>query len=223
VKAFGIYVPPQWEHLDLQVDPDGAIESFTRDLVRSAPLSRQPLVRQLVTESLAPRLRAFAAHGVATVLLPVGPVLVTPVRPLITFSPLPDETDVEPLTLVQGVASTDPTAELVEIRNLIALRTHSRVDVSPASIDAVDRGHETTRGGAIDQSFGADLVAKGERGELRLMSARVRYLLGDPDDAGRWVDIQFAADYPSTPEGVSLADEAIELFDALVPSFQWVS
>ena len=56
-----------------------------------------------------------------------------------------------------------------------------------------------------------------------MVSSRVRYTMGDPDDRKKWIDVQMAVDHPDTPEAENLAKDVIELFDAVMSTFRWVS
>ena len=54
-----------------------------------------------------------------------------------------------------------------------------------------------------------------------MVSSRVRYTMGDPDDRDKWIDVQMAVDHPTTPEAEELAQGVIELFDAVISTFRW--
>ena len=59
--------------------------------------------------------------------------------------------------------------------------------------------------------------------DVSMTSTRVRYLIGDPADRDRWVDVFFAIDHPDDPQVAELVAATVELFDSQVQTFRWTS
>lgn len=223
MREFSLYLPPGWYRVDFSEDVDASIESFSSQLVRSTPLSRQPLVRKLIAENLDPRLREFANNGAACLLMPIGIGDANPIKPVVVITPFETPEDIDPLVVLQALVGHDGTAQLVDIEGLVAVRTHASADATEAAeavqpvLDEILADPATPQI-AIDAS---DLVPAGQ--ELRMVSRRIHYTVGVPADRELWAMVQFAVDYPTTPEAEGLAEEQVEMFDALIKTFRWVS
>jgi hypothetical protein len=138
-------------------------------------------------------------------------------------TPIPSTVDADPLLVLQALAGSDPTAQLVDIDGLVAVRTHATADASASAAEAQQLLDQVLADSDVPQVSvdASDLARPGE--ELTLVSSRVRYTMGDPDDREKWVDVQLAVDHPNTSEAEELAQDAIDLFDAFISTFRWDS
>ena len=199
---------------------DEALDRLASSMARQAPLSRQPEVRRLVLESLGPRVREFGDQGIACLMLPSTPAVADPIRPAITFTPIINRDLVDPVLMLQALAGGDPTATLVEIEGLVAVRTHATVDATQAAEEAQPLLDELLADPDVPK-VEIDAAQLDLPEDLRMVSSRVRYTMGDPDDRDKWIDVQMAVDHPTTPEAEELAQGVIELFDAVISTFRW--
>lgn len=119
-------------------------------------------------------------------------------------------------TLV-AVAASDPTAEVIDIDPLVALRTSRTDDVTAVLESRVD---EALAEVGVDS---VESPAPEEVQEARALARRVRYVLGDAEDDDKWVDVLFSLTHVDDPDQAELADAAVEAFDALVKTFRWRS
>ena len=58
------------------------------------------------------------------------PIDLLPTRPLVVMMPLEVPSGSEPLDMLMGVASSDPTATVIDLNDLVALRSMSTDDIS---------------------------------------------------------------------------------------------
>lgn len=219
-NRFDILLPPGWSRFDLERDHNLAFDSLVNAIARQAPPSQQPAVRSLAQRDLGPRLREFADHGVSCLVMPTTTGFTDPLRPVVTFRPIlvPEESD--PLLMLRALVGADPTAELADVEGLVAVRTHATADASQAARDAQPVLDEVL----VDPAIPKIEVDPAEvPDDVELVSSRVRYTMGDPDDRAKWVDVQMAVDHPATPEAEELARGVIELFDAVISTFRWDS
>jgi hypothetical protein len=212
--TFTCWIPAGWTRIDLTGDVDAALHAAIGPAVRAAPVSRQPEARRLLIETVGATMHTLAERGALCVLLPLDPTDPDPVRPVVAIVPLdvPDGTD--PVALAAGLAREDPTASLVDLPGLIAVRTHS-------SHDATDR-FLAAMATAASQVDGPVPDTRRSPGDPTLQAVRVGYVLGDPDHHDRWLTIELALEHPSTEGGTVLRDRAVALFDAVVSTFRWL-
>jgi hypothetical protein len=218
VTSFSIWLPAGWSRVDLESPADEAIETTARALVRAAPPSRQPSVRRLVEESLVPTLHTLADSGAVCVILPLDLHDPDPVKPVIAMRPFAVPDGIEPLDLVQAIALGDETAEARDVPGLVALRRTAEGDSTVRFVEA----YAEARAHAADLPPVPSVPVTDDGTGIRLHTLRVSYLLGEPD-TDRWMDLELALDYPNASGGVARRDQVVELFDAMVTTFRWVS
>ena len=220
MTSFTLTLPPGWARVDLTDDVARSLDRFVSLVARQVPPTRQPGLRQLLNEHLIPRLSEFAQHGVACVVIPTAPGYEQPVRPVMTFTPIPALDDVDPLLMLQALAGEDASAELVDVEGLVAVRTHATVDATQTAQDVQPVLDQALTDPSLPR-LDVDLAALDIPAGMGLVSSRVRYTMGNPDDRDKWIDVQMAVDHPTTPEAEELALGAISLFDAVISTFRW--
>lgn len=219
MKTFEIVVPIGWVRLDLTTDVTGTVTALAFRLARRAPLDDRPRLVNYLREQLLGFARGLAEGGAVAVLMSTEPLDVLPTRPLIVMVPLTVPDGAEPMDMLMGVASSDPTAKVIDLEDLVALRVTSTNDISERFAEkyeseaprlgiSLDPPHETPAADTPD---------------ISMVSTRVRYLIGDPADRDRWVDVFFAIDHPDDPLVSELVDSTVGLFDAQVQTFRWTS
>ena len=148
--------------------------------------------------------------------MPLQPMADMPIRPLIVVMPLRIPDGRTPMDVLMSIASTDPTASVVDIADLVAVRVESEADLT----DSFD-----TMATDLAPDFG---VVTGEGpitqvSAVRMAATRVRYLIGDPADAERWVDVYFSIDHPVHDLALEAVRAAVEMFDEQIQTFRWTS
>ena len=212
MKRFQVVVPPGWTMLDLTIEIDPQIRAFvTRRLSGSAP-SRAQALRANLTSSLLDVAKSLADGGAVALTIATKPVDGFTGSPTTVFLPLSVPEGQEPLDVLLAIASTDPTAQAVDVGELVSVRISSTSDATEAVRGSLEQASALTGGRAPE---GTDRPT----GEHR----HVRYLVGDPGDRDRWVDAAFSVTCTSLPGSSELADSAIELFDTTMQSFRWLS
>lgn len=221
MSDYRFYLPPGWVRLDLtDRDSGDHVDAVAKRIVRSAPLSGQPALRKLVQEGLVDRVAALREQGVGVVLLPLDLVDPDPARPVVAFANLP-ASDADPLDLVQAIALGDPSASVIDIEGLVALRTRATADVTEKFLAVYAPWSDVhASAGPMPEPYASTAVGLAPSG---LRSERVGYLVGDPDHPDRWISAQFSVEVPDTEAGTALADRQIGLFDAVMSTFGWTS
>ena len=219
MKTFEIVVPIGWVRLDLTTDFTGPVTALAFRLARRAPVDDRPRLVNHLREQLLGFARGLAEGGAVAALLPTESLEVLPTRPFIVMMPLKVPSGSEPMDMLMGVASSDPTAKVIDVNDLVALRVASTDDISARFAEKFES--EGSRLGLnVDPPDGSPA---GDTPDIAMMSTRVRYLIGDPADRGRWVDVFFAMDHPDDPLVSELVDSTVGLFDAQVQTFRWTS
>ena len=130
---------------------------------------------------------AMAEGGVWSVMMPVtGPAAIA-VRPTVVFAPLSLPPGRQPMDAVVALAASDPTAEVIDIDPLVALRTSRTDDVTEV---LKDRASAVVVEMVAERSVETRVATAGPTN--RALARRVRYVLGDAEDDDNWVDVLFS-------------------------------
>lgn len=219
MKRFEVYCPAGWTHVDLNEDVAGSARSLALASVPDGPRDQRAALVGRVSHQLETAFSAMADGGVWSVMMPVtGPTAVA-VRPTIVFAPLALPAGGQPMDALVAVAASDPTAEVIDIDPLVALRTSRTEDVTEALEARV--GDALAEVGIDNNPVESPAPEEGQ--DARALARRVRYVLGDAEDDDKWVDVLFSLTHLDDPDQAELADAAVDAFDALVKTFRWRS
>jgi hypothetical protein len=217
MSRFSLYVPPQFTRVDLTDDAE--IEASLSALVRSAPLTQQPVIRALVDEQLRPTLADLAARGVTTAILPSPMSPPSPVRPVITVLPNPIREGISPVDALTALAATDGSAELVDVPGLLAVRTRASRDATETFLKTYA---DATRG-LEHVEVPADALSDVSDEDSRLTSTRVTYFIGPEEHPDEWYLVNLGVENPGGLGGEALRDDVIAIFDAMMSTFRRVA
>lgn len=210
-RAFRLTLPQGWTRLDLTGDLDSQLEAILPQLVADAA----PTARAALTEHLRAGLRdtllAFQQGGATCAVLPVQPMADIRLDAFLVVLPLAVPEDTKPLDLLLSTAATDPTATLVDLDDMVAIRTTSEDDIT-ANFSEVP---------ALIREIGGDGTDVTAVADLRVTSRKVRYQLGVLDDPDRWLDVLATTNQSQHPESIAIADATIQLMDAIIESLRW--
>ncbi|MBK8468272.1 MAG: hypothetical protein IPL45_00330 [Actinomycetales bacterium] len=225
MRAFAVHVPPGWARLDLTGQLDAQVRGFVAAVLRGVPSDRAALVRPLVHESLSKVAADLASGGAVAMVMPVAPLDGLVASPTIVFMPLTVPEDQAPMDVLVAVAASDASASVVDVAGLVALRTISTRDAHGDLAEALAQAEHLVAGSTEQEpkEQGSEADGTAEGAQLTATATRVRYLIGDPGDANRWVDVLFSVTHSSLPGGNQIGQAAVELFDAMMHSFRWVA
>lgn len=247
--AFSMLVPPRWTRFDLTQDIETELAEVGRSLVRRVPLIRQPVMRRVIDEQVVPAIRELAANGADCALMAVDPVDPNPLRPIAYFSTttvdtsdIPGGSDAGAGAVLAHLGAEQPDAEVIAFGDLIGLRTRTTVDssaelaaIADPIVESMRTAEAPARADVSSVDGPAELPASVETAARSaasqhdrttvpaVLTARVRYLIGEESDAARWMTTELSLQFPDTPDGAALADSTIELFDAVVRTLRWDS
>ncbi len=214
MTTFQHFMPAGWYRLDLTEEVAPQVAELAALLTEGAPVDRRRAARETVTRRLLPSVEEFARGDALSVLMTTDAT--DPLRPTIVFMPFRAPEEVDPMDLLVGLATQEPTAELIDLPDLVALRMTSEKDVT-------EDAEATIRSEVLDPLLGAEVAQAAAPGEadLRVVSRQVRHVIGNPSDRDQWLDVYFALTHLDLPEIRETADAAIELGDVLVRTVRW--
>ena len=195
-EAFFIVLPTGWARLDLTRadDPVPNVLQQWRDLATAMPDEVADQLAETVGRAVAEAREQAAVALVLAIDPRLGQVSML-FKPYAAIgSPLDD---------VLALAGSDSSATLVEVPDLVCLRTVQRQAAQPL---------ETA------ESFAALGVTLTTQTRTTL---RVRYLLGDPTVVEDWVEVLCAASVPDSQFGRELDQASLDLLDAVLSTFRW--
>lgn len=218
MRRFEVYCPAGWTHVDLDQDVARSARSLALVTVPDDAIEGRAALVGRVTHQLETAFATLAEGGVWSIMMPVtGPTAIA-VRPTVVFAPLSLPPERHPMDAVVALAASDPTAEVIDIDPLVALRT-SRTDDVTDVLEA--RASAVVEDMVADRPVETSAATAGSTS--RALARRVRYVLGDAEDDDNWVDVLFSVTHLDEPDHVELADAAVDAFDALVKTFRWRS
>jgi hypothetical protein len=218
MKRFEVYCPAGWAHVDLSEDARQASRAVALATTAAVPSEGRAVLAGRVAHQLETTFAGLAEGGVWSVMLPVSGPMAVAVRPTIAFAPLSLPAGTEPMDALVAMAASDPTATVIDIEPLVALRT-TRVEDVTAAIGA-------RASALVAELTGTEVAPPADAPdelEARVVARRVRYVLGDIEDPDKWADVALSLTHLDEPDQAELADAAVESFDALITTFRWRS
>lgn len=208
-------VPPGWTRLDLRRALAPQVDELMGSMLEDAPADRRAAAEPALKSRLLSMLTDLAGGGVLDLVIPMVAYegVTFPASFAFTRFAIPPGTD--PIDVLTALAMTDSTADLREISDLVALRTSSTEFVNADAVAAqltlaaveaglvVERGHDP--GGAA----GA------------ILSRRVRYVVGVPEDRERWIMVLFSALETEDTDSIELVAGLEALFDTVMSSMRF--
>lgn len=218
MKRFEVYCPAGWSHIDLSNDTGRSSRSLALAITASMSVEGRAALVGRVAHQLETAFTGLAEGGAWSVMLPLtGPTAIA-VRPTVVFAPLPLPAGSQPLDALVALAASDPTAEVMDIDPLVALRTSRTEDVT----ESLETRAQDLVGEVLPNANGETPGSRTD-GDPRVLARRVRYVLGDAQDLDKWADVVFSLTHLHDPDQSELADAAVDAFDALVATFRWRS
>lgn len=208
-RRYSFILPPGWIRLDLRGDLRVEARKFAEVVLVDAPRDRAHGLKEALTTRVLALCEGARAQGVLDLVLPVP--LVAGSSFDASFAVLPfDAGELDPVTIITGIAARDGSAQLVEVADLVALRTEETEAVNPDGIRqaVVDLSHDV---GLADPADGTV-----EQALPTLVSRRVRYYLGHPERPDDWVLIVLSAVQTDAEHSKQLADVVVQLFDQIM-------
>lgn len=190
-----VQLPTRWVRIDLAGDVDAQIDEFlAARLLTVPPRQRTALARTL--EPLRQGYRSLGDTAALMVASPVYPVDGRSAHPQLVFLPFDPPEGQTPLDAVLAVASTDASAALLDLPDVVALRTSSSVPIP-------------------EQSVGSGTPGRDLDGRVPpLTTRRWRYLVGDPTRPHAWLLVMADVTLPTADD----AGEIENLLDAIAGS-----
>ncbi|MDR0416554.1 MAG: hypothetical protein LBH76_04425 [Propionibacteriaceae bacterium] len=215
-RTYDFILPPGWRRFHLRRPLGPQAESYAAQALAGRNLrDRGPLAQRQLAQRMSAMLTAAAERGVTDLALPVTPEQggVSGASFVITPLSLPDDAD--PMEFLVALASRDDTAQLVEIRDLVALRTARR---QPREI--ADPAGEIM---AAADDFGVGGLAAELAAELggRHYDNRVQYFIGHPERPADWIMVAFSAGDDDSATSRELAEALVALFDQIMLSVRY--
>lgn len=213
-RAYEFVLPPGWGRIDLRGDVVAQVASLVQAFVKEAPAERRAKARGPLRARLEHMAHELAGRGALDLVLPVQSIEGAVLSASFVFLPFevpPGEDAIEGLV---ALAATDASARLIEIRDLVALRTSVRIPIRAKEL--------------LDNS--ADLLALMEPADREhiaespgqgFFSRRVQYIVGRPDRQDDWILVAFSTMEAPTPGSAELCTSLEALFDAIVKSVRF--
>lgn len=208
-RRYNFIVPPGWLRLDLRGPVRPEVQRFAGVMLADAPRDRSAAVRAALESQITKLAESSRAEGVLDLVLPariVDGAAVTASFAVMAF----DTAELDPVEVIAGLAARDDSARLVEIADLVALRTEETVTADQQAVLEAAVATAEAAGLAPDPSEAAELSLP------VLRSRRVRYFLGHPDRPDDWIIAALSAAQSDSPESVALTDTIVELFDEIM-------
>ncbi|MEJ1200777.1 MULTISPECIES: hypothetical protein [unclassified Streptomyces] len=196
--GYQLILPPEWVRIPMRSGTDQAIRSIVDDafaeLPANAPHDRIGPYRRETERRLAEAVKEARRAEALDLYLPLERMhgIAVPASIVVSEMKFPEQ------------VAVDPSA------------------VAHRLLEAPGRGGETSvveldgvRAVRTERTVAADAPGGGE-----LASRRVDYVVPVPADHGRWLGIVFSTLGAGDPED-AIADLFVELFDAMMTTFQW--
>lgn len=208
-RQYNFVIPPGWLRLDLRGDVEPEARRFADVVLAEAPRDSVAAVRAAVVRQITELAQASKADGVLDLVLPVMSVDGSTANA--TFAVVAFDTgELDPVDVIAGIASRDASATLIEVADLVALRTEEEVTADPDAVRAAVV-ELATEAGAVPDPEGTPPT------ELPTMvSRRVRYYLGHPERPGDWIIAMMSAMQADTESSRKLTQTMVDLFDQVM-------
>ncbi|MDR1266094.1 MAG: hypothetical protein LBK42_11190 [Propionibacteriaceae bacterium] len=213
-RRYEFVLPSGWHRFDLRRPLPAQAERYAAKLLEGASLGdRAAMVRANLARSLEAQLRQAQDKGILDLVMPTMHGAGLAPATSFMFAPLELPDGVGPMELLMATAQRDQTAQLVEIEDLVALRTEART---------VNAGHDLAAEAAqAGRQLGlppeAIIETTADLGEtVTTYSRRVQYLFGHPDRPQGWMVAVLATVESDNSDAKALADAVVALFDQIM-------
>ena len=193
MKRFEVYCPAGWTHVDLSADVRRSSRSVALTTASTVPVEGRAELARRVAHQLETAFSSLADGGVWSVMMPIAGPTAVAVRPTIAFAPLSLPAGTQPMDALVAMAASDPTATVMDIDPLVALRTSRSEDVT-AGLGA--RALELVA--ELNPSGSGAVPSAPMDDAARVLARRVRYVLGDAEDLDKWADVVFSLTHLNT-------------------------
>lgn len=209
-------VPPGWTRLDLRRALPRQVDELMSSMLQDAPPDRRATAEPPLKSRFLSMLSDLAAGEVLDLVIPTVTFqgVTFPASFAFTRFVVPPGTD--PIDVLTALAMTDSTAELRDIGELVALRTSSAESVN-ADAMAAQLTQAAVEAGLVVEPGNAQGGA-----EREILSRRVRYIVGVPDDADGWIMVLFSALESEDAESNELVSALEALFDMVMSSMRFL-
>lgn len=212
-RRYEFVLPPGWVRIDLRVPYEDQVGSLLDLMVAQGGGARDDARPKLAASKQLLAVCARAKESqVLDLVLPTQRFDGRGLNCSFGIAPFPGVPNVDPLEAMASVASRDQSASLVEIEDLVALRTRGRRQKdADAFTDQVEE---------LAAEVGAEVLSA----ELRaseVWAETVRYMIGHPDRPDDWIVVDFHTTDGGTPESKEITDALVELFDAIMETMRF--
>lgn len=208
-RAYTFVLPPGWFRIDLRKPMAAQVGELADMMLSQKPAGgndqklRLAMVNQLMRAAHAAR-----SSKVLDLVLPVALIEGTALPASWAFMPLSVPGDGDPIEALAAIASQNPTAELIEVRDLVALRIRSRTPKATEQLDTVLD--------SMASDLGEGSVPVDGEGVGQLWTERVQYFLGHPQQPGNWIIVAASITDTGGDDHDVLTPALVELFDEVV-------
>lgn len=214
MNGFTMILPPDWTMIDLQGDRRSGVRTVVNGWLSGVAPHQASVARPVLLTSLERMTADMAGKGIAAVVMQSTGLNEIGVHPTMVVRELDIPPEIEPLDLLIAMAGGDSSAQVLDLNHLVGLRTRDT--------ERVERDIEAGVG-AFPPELGvraAGMLADSD-GLRQRIARRTRYVMGQPDDRFRWVELLATVEVADDDEGAALASAYEELFDALAGTFDW--
>ncbi|MDR1078220.1 MAG: hypothetical protein LBL55_06120 [Propionibacteriaceae bacterium] len=213
-RRYEFILPSGWHRFDLRRPLPAQAERYAAKVLEGEALGdRGALVRANLARSLEAQLREAQAKGVLDLVMPTMHGAGLAPATSFMFAPLELPEEAGPMELLMATAQSDQTARLVEVEDLVALRTEARV----ANVGRDLRTEAAQAGRQLGLPPEAIVATAADPGEaVMTYSHRVQYLLGHPDRPQGWMVAVMATVESDSEDAKAAADLVVALFDQIM-------
>lgn len=210
-RRYRFLVPPGWVNLVLQKSGDAELFTYVDTVLANQPPERRAAMRGPVVARLRDMKKDLVSAGVSEVVLPVLDVDGWMPPASFAFAPWVPEGGEDPLGTLIGIAAQDASAQLLDIADLVALRTNETSAVDPGRLEGY--GRDLLRDSRLFPEVPPASLDPGSA-----YSRRVVYYIGRADDADAWITATFSIVHAGDTRLEDLNEALVELFDTIMKS-----
>ncbi len=208
-RHYSFVIPPGWLRLDLRGEVEPEARRFAEVALADAPRDSVAPARAAVTRRISELAREAKTDGVLDLVLPVMSVDGSTANA--TFAIVAFDTgELDPVEVIAGIASRDASATLIEVADLVALRTEETTGTDAEAVRAAVVQLATDAGSLPDPEGTTPTELP------QMVSRRVRYYLGHPERPGDWIIAMLSAMQADTDSSRALTQTMVELFDQVM-------